>query len=141
MLLLILFGVLILIGIAMVLSYNLIVKSAEHLQYKTFGIGISGVVLIVLNVILLFFFSIPVFCTQISKDKNYQDALYEKEVLEYRLENKDENLVGNEMLYSEITKFNNELREHKTYCNNLWLNLFHNDKIATIDYIELKLRE
>ncbi len=144
MLLLILFGIFMMIGIVMVISSSLIEKYAKYgtwLRNNTDEIHTGGWILIFLNIIILLCISIVILCIQIPKETDYQNALYEKEVLEYRLENKDENLVGNEMLYSEITKFNNELRNHKIYCNNLWLNLFHNDKIATIDYIELNLKE
>lgn len=144
MLLLILFGIFMIIGIVMVISSSLIVKYAKYgtwLRNNTGEINVSGWGIIAINIIILLCIGIVILCIQIPKETDYQNALYEKEVLEYRLENKDENLVGNEMLYSEITKFNNELRKHKTYSKNLWLNLFYNDKIATIDYIELNLRE
>ena len=68
---------------------------------------------------------------------NYENTLYEKEVLEYRLDVKSENLTGNELLYSEIVEFNNELRRVKRYANSPWTNWFNNAKIATIDYIEI----
>lgn len=74
---------------------------------------------------------------QIPKENNYQKAIYEREILVYRLKHKEENIVGNEMLYSEIIDFNNELRTIKRYSNNLWVGLFFNDKIATIEYIEI----
>lgn len=144
MLLLILFGVLILLGIAIVISSRLIEKYAKYgtwLRNNTGEINTGGWFFIKINIIIFLAIGLTILFIQVPKDKNYQNVLYEKEVLEYRLENKDENQVGNEMLYSEITKFNNELREHKIYSKNLWLNFFYNDKIATIDYIELNLKE
>ena len=74
----------------------------------------------------------------IKKEANYQNALYEKQMLEYRLEHIEDNLIGNEILYLEITEFNNELRSCKYYSGNLWIGLFFNDKIATIEYIEIE---
>lgn len=144
MLLLILFGVLMITGIVMVISSSLIEKYAKYgtwLRNNTYEINTSGWFIIVINIFILLCIGLTILCIQVPKDKNYQNALYEKEVLEYRLENKDENQVGNEMLYFEIVEFNNELRTHKTYSKNLWLNLFYNDKIATIDYIELNKKE
>lgn len=41
------------------------------------------------------------------------------------------------MLYSEIVDFNNELRGHKHYSDNLWIGIFFNDKIANIEYIDI----
>ena len=75
--------------------------------------------------------------TQIPAQKDYEAMLYEKEVLEYRLKNQDNALNGNELLYRDITEFNNDLRDCKYWADNLWLNWFFNQKIATIDYIEL----
>ena len=72
----------------------------------------------------------------INRDVKYQNALYEKEMLEYRIDNMSENIVGNEMLYNDIVEFNNELRSTKKWANNPWTNWFHNPDIATIDYIE-----
>ena len=74
---------------------------------------------------------------QIPAENEYQKAMYQKEVLEYRLENKDENIVGNELLYGDIIEFNNNLRDVKKWSANPWTNWFNNAKIATIDYIEI----
>lgn len=76
--------------------------------------------------------------TQIHKDIRFEEAFYLRENLEYRLEHKEEDVVGNEHLYNDIIEFNNDLRSVKYYCNNPWVNWFYNDKIATLDYIELK---
>lgn len=67
----------------------------------------------------------------------YANTLYEREVLEIRLENYENNIVGNELLYSDIVKFNNNLRNIKRKANNKWLNTFVNEDIATIDYIDI----
>lgn len=74
---------------------------------------------------------------QIGKDIEYQNMLYKKEVIEYRIEQIDENVVGNELLYGDIVGFNNALRTTKKWANNPWTNLFWNDMVAEIDYIEL----
>lgn len=70
-------------------------------------------------------------------DKKYNDMIYQKEVLEYRLEHKTNNEPGNELLYREIMEFNSILREHKTHGNNWWLSAFYNKKIGTIEYIDI----
>lgn len=88
--------------------------------------------------IAIFAVGIPILCIQIPKNKNYQNALYEKQVLEYRLEHKTDNAVGNELLYSDIVKFNKSIRNDKKYANNFWIGLFYNDKIAEIEYIEIE---
>ena len=75
--------------------------------------------------------------TIVNYDIDYQNKLYEKEMLEYRIEQIDEDITGNEMLYNDIVEFNNDLRHTKKWANNLWTNWFYNQKIASIDYVEL----
>lgn len=70
-------------------------------------------------------------------DLDYQNALHEREVIEYRLDHMKENITGNEMLYNDIVEFNNMLRSQKKWANNPWTNWFNNEKIAELDYIEL----
>ena len=74
---------------------------------------------------------------QIPGETNYQAALYEKSVLEYRLENQDDNIVRNELLFNDIVEFNNTLRQTKRYANSPWVNWFYNQKIATINYVTI----
>lgn len=80
---------------------------------------------------------ISVLIVQVNKDVDYQNALYEKEMIEYRIDHADEDIVGNELLYNDIVEFNNDLRTIKKYANSYWTNWFFNEDIATIDYIEL----
>lgn len=81
---------------------------------------------------------IAILCTQINKEVNYQNALYEKEVLEYRIENMDEDITGNEMLYNDIVEFNNTLRNTKKWANSYFTNWFYNENIASIEYVEFE---
>ena len=71
------------------------------------------------------------------KDLDYQNTVHEKEMLEYRIEHMEENITGNEMLYSDIVDFNNDLRSTKKWANNPWTNWFNNEYVASLDYIEL----
>lgn len=80
-------------------------------------------------------FGILITCT--TYENTYQNTIYEKQVIEYRLENEDENTVGNELLYNDIVEFNNSLRSVKKWANNPWTNWFYNADVATIDYIEI----
>lgn len=74
---------------------------------------------------------------QIDKDIDYQNYMYEKEMLEYRIENMEDNVVGNEMIYDDVVEFNNELRGIKKYANSPFTNWFFNERVAAIDYIEI----
>lgn len=98
---------------------------------------VIGVILIFLAVFASFFVIGFLIGAHADADIDYQDKLYEKEMLEYRINNADENIVGNEMLYNDIVEFNNELRRTKKFINSPWLNWFNNAKIASMDYIEI----
>ena len=74
---------------------------------------------------------------RIGYDIDYQNASYEREMLEYRLDHREDDFPGNEMLYDDIVNFNNKLRSQKKWANNPWTNWFNNEKIAALDYIEL----
>lgn len=67
----------------------------------------------------------------------YDKKLAERQMLEYRIEHY-ENTVGNELLYSDILKFNNDLRDTKRFANSPWLSWFNNWKIAELDYISVE---
>lgn len=107
------------------------------LAYEYEGLEMGAGILCMLSTIGLLICLVIIALTQIPRQIVYEEHLYNKEMLEYRLEHRDENIVGNEMLYKEITEFNNDLRCHKHYADNLWVNWFNNQLIAEIDYIEV----
>ena len=75
-----------------------------------------------------------------SKNINYEKTAYEKEVLEYRLDQIEQgnSVTGNELVYNDVVEFNNDLRSIKKWSNNPWTSWFNNDLIAdNIDYIEI----
>ena len=72
-----------------------------------------------------------------AQEIQYQKYSYERETLEYRLEQLDTNITGNELLYKEITSFNNDLRGKKYWGNNVWTNWLYNQKVIELDYIEI----
>lgn len=78
---------------------------------------------------------------QPTKQIDYEKMLYKKEVLEYRVEHQEDNIVGNELLYQDIVEFNNQLRNEKRFANNIWTNWFANDLVATIEYVDYKKGE
>lgn len=96
-----------------------------------------GVMLVVIMALVVGICSIVIIKTQMNKEVIYQNKLYEKEVLEYRIDNMEEDVVGNEMLYNDIVEFNNELRDVKKWANNPLVNWFYAKDVATIDYVEL----
>lgn len=104
----------------------------------TSAIHFVGDLLVVFGVAISFTLGAAIIAIQTKKNAEYQSALYEKEVIEYRIENIDNNTVGNELLYNDIVQYNNNLRKAKMFSNNLWINWFVNDKLAEIDYIEYK---
>lgn len=100
-------------------------------------ITLLGVLLTVSGVLSSIIVGTLIIGVQINRDVEYQNTIYEREVLEYRIEEADENIVGNELLYSDIVEFNNDLRTIKKWANNPWTNWFFNEDIATIDYVEI----
>ena len=98
---------------------------------------IYTVFLTIFTVFFSVFVGANILHVKINEDRDYQSALYEKEVIEYRIDNMSDNIIGNEMLYNDVVEFNNELRRIKKWANNPWANWFYNQKIASIDYIEI----
>lgn len=67
---------------------------------------------------------------------NYNDKVADREMLEYRIEH-CENTVGNELLYTDILLFNEDLRHTKVLSSNPWTSWFYSWKIAEMDYIDV----
>ena len=108
----------------------------ERRTYEDWAFGVA-LALTLIAAFASIFVVVGIISVQVNKDINYQNTLYKKEVLEYRIDNMKDNIVGNEMLYNDIVEFNNELRSVKEWANNPWTNWFYNQDIADIDYIEL----
>lgn len=100
---------------------------------------IIGAIITILGILWFSTCMIVICMVQVPKQKDYESMLYKREVLEYRLEHKEENTIGNELLYNDIVDFNEQLRSAKKWSSNIWMNWFNNDKIATIEYINYKL--
>lgn len=110
------------------------------IEKKTYADWAGGVAVVCAVLGIVGFIICNLFMLGVATTKNveYEKVLYEREILEYRLEHIDEFVNGNEFLYSEITKFNNELHTVKRYAASPWTNCFFNEKVASIDYIEFE---
>lgn len=106
----------------------------DWLAYFGVPISLVGMVGIFVCVILICI-------VQPTKRIDYEKMLYKKEVLEYRVEHQEDDIVGNELLYQDIVEFNNQLRNEKRFANNIWTNWFANDLVATIEYVDYKKGE
>ena len=122
----------------LIIGIAIIILEGKYILCKDCWFGV-GVIASVIGGMATIICIIGILTIHVPKEIDYQNALYEKEVIEYRIENIDENLVGNEFLYNDVVTFNNELRKVKMHTNNLWVNWFWNEKIATIDYIDFEL--
>ena len=107
-------------------------------KYIYSDIELVGYGLIVIGATISIILGAIIINIQTTKEINYQSALYEKEVIEYRLESKDKNDISNGFLYKDIIEYNNKLRKAKKMSENLWTNWFVNDKLAEIDYVEYR---
>lgn len=96
-----------------------------------------GCLLTIAGIVASLFIAAAIISKTIACELNYQNVMHEKEMLEYRIEHMEENIIGNEMLYNDIVEFNNKLRNTKKWANSPWTNWFNNQDIASIDYIEL----
>ena len=120
----------------------LIIGQTSKISYKAQDIiSYIGIVCLVLGSIFSIVTGGISIGTAINADINCEKAIYERDVLEYRLEQLDENMTGNELLYNDIVAFNNELRYTKKWADNPWTSWFFNQEIADIEYIELGLED
>ncbi len=135
----------ILIGIGLMISAKIMRNkdNKEHgwdaysvLDYIRGSIGLG---LVIVFGIALFIESILLFCNRLPsfEQLHYEDMVEQREILEYRLENEDATLNGNNELYNDVLYFNKDLRKHKTYSDSIWIGCFFNQKIHEIEYIEL----
>lgn len=97
-----------------------------------------GLFLSAFGLSILFSCGAMILFMNIDKDIDYQNKLDERELIEYRIEDKGRDFVSDGKLYNDIVEFNNSLRKVKEGANSPWTNWFYNDDIATIDYIELE---
>jgi hypothetical protein len=109
----------------------------DRMIRKSDWLWITSILLALVGFIISMFLVFAIIAVNANKDIDYQNMLYEREMIEYRIDHMNENIVGNEMLYDDIVEFNNELRSIKKFANSPWTNWFNNEDIATIDYIEL----
>ena len=115
----------------------MVICGAMLIVFDAYHENFLGILLVNVGLIGLCACLITIAITQIPAETEYQQTIYQKEILEYRLEKKNENITGNELLYNDIVEFNNNLRSIKKWSTNPWTNWFNNAKIATIDYIEI----
>ena len=111
----------------------LIVYHATKENYEIVG-GIAFILLLTFG-LAMFGECLGVALSHGTARNKYNKLIYQKGVLEYRLEN--DGLTGNELLYRDITDFNNTIREARYWYENPWTSWFCSGLIPSIDYIEL----
>ena len=125
------------VSIALLVASLVLFHIEDECCFPNFLSFLASMFMMIVGGLATFICVIALFSAQVNKDIDYQNALYEKEMLEYRIDHADEDIVGNELLYNDIVEFNNGLRTTKKYANSYWTNWLFNEDIATIDYIEL----
>lgn len=133
------------IGIVLHIIYNndcfyrwMIMRNVKNPARKDAILDIVSFAFMVFGITTTVIVSVAILCNVGNYDVDYQNAICEKEMLEYRIEHMEDNIVGNEMLYNDIVEFNNELGNEKKWANNPWTNWFANQDIATMDYVVLE---
>ena len=124
-----------LISLAVIVTGIIFVVISE--KTYTWDTSFVGWILVVIGIAFNLFTLGFIINNATTRELNYQNTVHEKEMLEYRIEKSNEDIVGNEMFYNDIVKFNNALRNTKKWANNPWTNWFNNQDIASIDYVEL----
>lgn len=79
-------------------------------------------ILSAISIFCLFIAGLTAIINALFIDLNYDNAVIEREALEYRLSQNE--LEGNELLFKDITEFNKELKVTKYWNENLWTNFF-----------------
>lgn len=97
----------------------------------------AGAILILIGALGLLIGGIPAICMEIEEPMMYENKMEQYEMLTYRLEHQEDNLVGNEQLYFDIVSFNAWIRSNRRWANNPFINVWHYQDCAdipTIDY-------
>ena len=100
------------------------------------SLGTLGTILAVFGAVLILIFGMIAGVVQSTAQSDMAKAQYKKQILEYRLETSG--LDGNELLYSDIVKFNSELYTTKHYAHKFMTKWLFNSKVAdNVDYISI----
>ena len=126
----------IILGVILVLGIVLTILDDIFYYTSPFSLSLIYVVCYIFAGIGLSICTMVAIVTNVRLNVDYEKKLYEKQVLEYRIEHYQDDIVGNELLYKDIIEYNNQLRETKRFANSLWTNWFVNYKVAQIDYVE-----
>lgn len=70
-----------------------------------------------------------------SEDTIYFEKIETYNMLNYRLEHQEDNIVGNEMLYSDIMDFNSWIYANRKWATNPWTNWFNYQSCLEIPII------
>lgn len=98
-------------------------------------IDLIGFLLVVVGTVGLGICLTMIIVTHINVDVHLQVLQNTRDMLVYRLEHINELPAGNEMLYSEITEFNNQLYRNIINSQNPWISWFYNSTFNNIPLI------
>lgn len=90
-------------------------------------------------VVIVFLISLIISIIQICDNVGIKSKkmIYQREVLEYRIEHLGSRAVEESALYTEITDYNARIVQERVIANNPWLNLFAQKSIAELDTIDI----
>lgn len=98
-------------------------------------IDLIGLLLVVVGTVGLGICLTMIIVAHINVDVHLQVLQNTRDMLVYRLEHINELPAGNEMLYSEITEFNNQLYRNIINSQNPWISWFYNSAFNNIPLI------
>lgn len=99
------------------------------------AIDLIGFVLMLIGVLGVGVCLVAIIVAHVNVEAHLKSLQNTRDILVYRLEHINELPIGNEMLYSEITEFNNKLYENIINSKNPWINWFYNPVFNNIPLI------
>lgn len=126
--------IMLIVALMLVIGVGCLKVSDSTESGGAFGVGIGFTFIGFIGLVVLLTITI---CVQCTKQVDYEEMVEVRQMLEYRLENKEENLTGNELLYDDILDFNRTIRKAKRYSKSPWTNWFTNDLIAELEPIDI----
>lgn len=113
------------------------IRSNVNHKYEPFIKLISTVVIVSLIIVMILTCLIGIYHVKSKNNIGYNKYKSEYEVLNYRLENQKDHILEDKELYNDIVNYNQIIRKEKIYCDNIWVNWYHDSSITKCDIIDL----
>lgn len=113
------------------------IRSYIDYKYDPFIKIISTIAIIFLTIVIILTCIIGIFHVESKNNVGYNKYQSEYEVLNYRLKNQKDHILEDKELYNDVVTYNQIIRKEKIYCNNIWVNWYHDSSITKCNIIDL----